>query len=379
MLLQPFAHRLVIKLQCRPGDEQGNHQRTHGHQYMRAEGSVRIALRPRGVHVYQRIVRDVERIGYVAQELADAWRLLSSDGASGTDGQHQREHEKDADQLIDAVHYLHATAQGRHTQHDENHQGGHPEATVHLDSPSQPAEQQAHEERIEQAHPSDIDMLGIEHEAANYREAVPLAHQEAEEVQAKRQVGGKDGRKRHEASEGNLRQMAEHQGIEHIGGILEHQCPDGSVDAGQLSPSTDVHGRWQRNHAHQQKGLEKNHPPSGTVHLVEQLHTSGIVEETHAHQHTENHHGVKSCHTALEEVLHRHLVPTVIVGIADDEAAQGEEEIHGQIAMREKKTDIFGRITLHEVIEDHHQGGHPSQSIQNFVSGFAFQVLIHKF
>jgi hypothetical protein len=42
---------------------------------------------------------------------------------------------------------------------------------------------------------------------------------------------------------------------------------------------------------------------------------------------------VKTGYTTFEESNHGHLFPTVIVGIANDIAAEGKKEINGQIAM----------------------------------------------
>lgn len=42
---------------------------------------------------------------------------------------------------------------------------------------------------------------------------------------------------------------------------------------------------------------------------------------------------MKPCETAFEESPCGHLVPSVIIGIADDETGENEEEIHGQITM----------------------------------------------
>ena len=57
--------------------------------------------------------------------------------------------------------------------------------------------------------------------------------------------------------------------------------------------------------------------------------------------------------------------PTVVVGIADDEAGEYEEEIYGKIAMRCRRPVE----ALKDMKEHHQQGGDSSKPVQNHVVG----------
>ena len=75
---------------------------------------------------------------------------------------------------------------------------------------------------------------------------------------------------------------------------------------------------------------------------------------------------MQSCYTPLEESPHGHTVPSVIIGIADDEARQDEEEVHNQIPMVK---DCRGRascsIDIEMMIAQHNEGCHAAKSVKN--------------
>ena len=63
-------------------------------------------------------------------------------------------------------------------------------------------------------------------------------------------------------------------------------------------------------------------------------------------------------------------LPTVIVGISDDEAREQEEEIDGQVAMVEALVDGTCGKALEDVVADDQQGCYAPQSVQKFVVWF---------
>lgn len=60
--------------------------------------------RPRHLHVYQRIMGDVDGVGDFSQELTDGDGFLSADSASGSHGNDQRKDYQDAYGFVDSVH-----------------------------------------------------------------------------------------------------------------------------------------------------------------------------------------------------------------------------------------------------------------------------------
>ena len=78
--------------------------------------------------------------------------------------------------------------------------------------------------------------------------------------------------------------------------------------------------------------------------------------------------------TPLEEAPGGHPVPAVVIGVAHDEAAQHEEEIHRQVAVIH---DLISRtlgIGLEKVEDDHHEGGYAAEPVQDLVTGLGCQV-----
>ena len=72
----------------------------------------------------------------------------------------------------------------------------------------------------------------------------------------------------------------------------------------------------------------------------------------------------------LQEVPRGHLAAgqSVIVGIADDETREDEEEIHSQITVIDDLVGDAFRVGL-EQVEAHHQDGcYATETVQNLVS-----------
>ena len=86
VLGEPLAHRSIVQLIGAPSDEQGDGKGADAHHDVGAHRSIGVTELPAGLHVDERIVRDVKRIGYVAEETAEGQRALSGKGASGSHG-----------------------------------------------------------------------------------------------------------------------------------------------------------------------------------------------------------------------------------------------------------------------------------------------------
>ena len=96
--------------------------------------------------------------------------------------------------------------------------------------------------------------------------------------------------------------------------------------------------------------------------------------EDDSQQGTHDDHGMEADQTALEEVAQAHcLSQTVVIGIADDKTGEDEEEIHGKVTVVDGGDDRASggeRQSFKDVVEYHQQGGHSSQSVEEFIMGF---------
>ena len=74
--------------------------------------------------------------------------------------------------------------------------------------------------------------------------------------------------------------------------------------------------------------------------------------------------------SALEEAPGAHLVPTVIVGIADDKARKCKEEIDRPIPVVDGLVWRHTKISLKEMKTHDQHGRYSAQSVQNFITWF---------
>ena len=146
--------------------------------------------------------------------------------------------------------------------------------------------------------------------------------------------------------------MPENEGIQDIADILERQRPLRAVERVQFAPAPDVQPFPAGNHeqAHQQA---QGKLPAFHLQSLRKS-SSGEKEHRRSHERTGNHHRMQSRETAFEEPPGGHPVPTVIVGIPHDEAAQHKEEIHRQIAMVDDLIGWTPRISFENVEQHHH-------------------------
>ena len=71
-----------------------------------------------------------------------------------------------------------------------------------------------------------------------------------------------------------------------------------------------------------------------------------------------------------DELPHSHSFPPVVVGVADHEPRQDEEEIDGQIAVVDSLIDVTCRKGFEHVKPDDHQRRYAAQSVEYVVVGF---------
>src|SRR3712207_8515648 len=75
LFFQPFTHGQVVKFQAGIGQTDSHHEETHAHEDVHRQMSVLMISCPSPLHIYQRMVRNVQRIRDMAQALAHLGRL----------------------------------------------------------------------------------------------------------------------------------------------------------------------------------------------------------------------------------------------------------------------------------------------------------------
>ncbi len=75
-------------------------------------------------------------------------------------------------------------------------------------------------------------------------------------------------------------------------------------------------------------------------------------------------HGMQANETTLHETPRRHLVPSINVSIADDEAREHEEEVDGQIAVVDvmRKPNLGANLEKTWISSDLHSRAEPARS-----------------
>ena len=103
MLLEPLANRLVIDLQQAPGEDDREEEYSNTHHDVLPQRCACILRNPVHLHVHQRIVCDIDRVGNISQPFAHG-RAPGVGGLGACTGKdYQREQNQDADCLEQAV------------------------------------------------------------------------------------------------------------------------------------------------------------------------------------------------------------------------------------------------------------------------------------
>lgn len=192
MLREPFAHREVVEFQTGIGKREGPDE---SEQHVRKPfGKRRLMVAdPCRIYIDQRIVGDIDGIGYVSQKLAYGRRTPARYPASRTHRDDDRENADDAERLVKPVHPIPVLATDTgHGKHDDYHQAAPPEGVLAgTYQPAEPGQEQPAEERVHQpdeAHvllfpvqgPSAHDVAGGCGKAAVYRKARCYCHEDGQ-------------------------------------------------------------------------------------------------------------------------------------------------------------------------------------------------------
>lgn len=120
--LQPRPHRLIIPLQTSISQHNRGQQyeQTNRQSFLKRDFAV---AHPSSVNVQNGKVRDVDRVGNIAQKIAQARREFSFDLAAGTQKNDKREDENDGQRIVEAVHpQVFAAADSGNGKHRYNQQ-----------------------------------------------------------------------------------------------------------------------------------------------------------------------------------------------------------------------------------------------------------------
>ena len=337
---------------------------------------------PPHLHIHDGVVCYIDRIRNVPQPFAEGRAPGVRSHGAGSRQHDEREYQQDADGLIDAVGNAGGAAYAGYREDDDEQQGAPPEAASKMDgraagiglgavSGQDAGNQQTAEEGVQQTRESDINLLSRQAPAADDR-VLRTVREETEHVPAQRQVQREERAGEAQDRQRDLGQMAQHEGVKDIADILEGQRPVGTVERVHFLPAADVKPGTARNHQQTHDKAKCELPPRNLKSLREIA--SGKEEQGRAHQRTGDHHRMQTRETALEESPCGHPVPAVVIGVADDEAAQHKEEIHRQIAVVHYLRPEIGYIGLETVEDNHHQRGHSAQPVEYLVTGFRCQI-----
>lgn len=298
----------------------------------------------------------IERIGYVAQELAYTRRYGIGGPARGADAHDKRECHEETQRIVQAVHpQVFAAAYARHGRQRHDGHGTDPEGAAHTPRTEHAREQQSHRECIEQAQHAAHDIV------TRHREAHAHVPQRPPQGKCRQPASGCG----HQRTESLGRKQPQHESVQYVAYVLEQQRPARPVQRIHLSHAAHLHpyrrrnqqGVHQRGHG-KRPDSDPRHVPHGTALEVEQRRT---------YQRPKHYQRVKADETPLEELPCRHARPTVVIGITHNEARQDEEEVDSQITVIDTLVYVARGESLEEMEADHRNGRNAAKAVENLV------------
>ncbi len=192
----------------------------------------------------------------------------------------------------------------------------------------------------------------------------------AEDGELDEQAGGEED----EDSHGLVRELAEADGVEDVGDVLEEEGPGGAVEGVHLLPAADVHGGQHRDEGEADDHEEKRLPDRRG--RDEREHGAELeIEEGGADDAAHDDHGLQTDEAALVEVPLAHLAPAIVVGVGDDEAGEQEEEVDGEVTVVDELGEaVVVGVGLEGVEDDDHEGGDTAQTVEDLVVVLGGQI-----
>ena len=241
---------------------------------------------------------------------------------------------------------------------DDDAQTAYPERPLYLHGPEYARHQQSRREREQQPQrPSGYVVA---------RQREPRAYVAVGTPYGKRRQSASG--EQHQRREHLGRQPADEQRIEDVADILVKQRPARTVQREHFGHAPDLHAGRGRNHAgvHQGRCQQHRHRDFRDVPYGAALK----VEHDGSDHRADYHHRMQTDEPSRDKLPYRHSFPPVVVGVADHEPRQNEEEIDGQIAVVDSLIDVTCRKGFEHVKPDDHQRRYAAQSVEYVVVGF---------
>lgn len=312
---------------------------------------------------------DVEGIREVAKEAIQAHPAGRGRTLRRAQPKHGREQHDDTHGLEKAV-PAHGSTAGNvgHHRHEQHQHRSQDKRATHAHWTE--AASHKHTKRVGERHAQQTtpEVHSIERPAnAEHTHTERIAHKCPRQQRPLR--GGKQGK--HARTE-----AVKEEGVEDIADILKKQRPRGAVEgkhlaiAAHLARASGHSGQHKHGRKQSQHGVRERH--TAAIPLLATLHQEGHQ----THNGGPKHHGVKPNHAAAEETGESEATPpTVVIGIADDETREQEEEVHGQIAMVEMPNRAIAHAVyrlgkgkaLEDMMKNYDESGHTAQSIKQLV------------
>ena len=304
----------------------------------------------------------IERIGDVAQEFADPRGYPVGGPARSRQPDDRREKDDGADGIVNSVHpQVLAAPDAQHGGDGDDGDGADPECTFNLYGSEYPCQQQTCRECEQQAQGTAEDVL------LRQRESHAQIAERSPDGECRQSAGGQQDQN----GERTGRKQPDEEGIKDVADVFEEQRPAGAVQRVHLPHAPDFGPGGRRNQQSVHQRGEEQRPDRHRRYVPDGA--SLEIEHHGADQGSDDDHRVQADETPFEELPDRHLRPTVVVGVADDETREDEEEIDGQVAVVDPLVEVAGRISLEQVKAHDRQRGHAAQSVENVVMRFGIR------
>ena len=229
MLGEPLTHRFVVSLEDGITDEDGHHHDAYTNEPLLPKLGIGMVVYEGHLQEDELEVGDVERIGKVAEELADARAVAVSRPASGSQQDDEGEEQDYAEHLIESVGNTVFTSDAGHTEDSDDEERRPPEPAFHADgaargiilcdaSRQNARNEHTAEEGERQTGEADVNLVG--HDGPSALDVVERLGEQSCQIPSHRHVQqGNDSQGTKHGQHG-LGQMAQEEGIEDVGYVL---------------------------------------------------------------------------------------------------------------------------------------------------------------
>lgn len=326
---EPTAHGEVVELHEEPGKEDVESHEGESDGPHVGHGAVGLGEAYIGVEeVHKGIVYRVEGIGDVAEEAGHL--AVGRTGPGGKPHDKGKDYDEEGDDVEAVLPWLQGRADEGYGKGYQKGRGGDEESEPHFPGGGG-GRIEAHKEACHEH----TEAIGEEHAYhAPAEAAVDEAPSHAKIAEAEHGIGECQATDEGEKCEKGRRETTQEEGIEHIADVLEEETPVWAVEGIHLAVSSDI-GTEAGPARHEEEGHHEGEGyPAGRSVMAAPIHSALNEEGDEAQYGTGNDHVIEAYETAERELAGGEaFLPTPVVGIADDETGEEEEEIDGEIAV----------------------------------------------